>query len=105
MESFISIGAFSSEKNYLDGDATRAVKWIAMEVDAFGELLSTWGDYCAWMGARSAALLLEKAGCEHAKGMIHPDHKVSLDLIKLPSSKASDFGWKFFTDIWNAGEK
>lgn len=41
MESFISIGAFSSEKNYLDGDATRAVKWIAMEVDAFGELLST----------------------------------------------------------------
>lgn len=57
------------------------------------------------MGARSAALLLEKAGCEHAKGMIHPDHKVSLDLIKLPSSKASDFGWKFFTDIWNAGEK
>lgn len=44
MESFISIEAFSSEKNYLDGDATRAVKWIAMEVDAFGELCCLLGE-------------------------------------------------------------
>jgi hypothetical protein len=40
-ETFDSIGAFSSEKKYMDGDATRAVKWIAREVDVFDEVLTT----------------------------------------------------------------
>jgi hypothetical protein len=51
------------------------------------------------VGARSAASLLEKAGCEHVKVVIHLDHKVSSDLIKHPSAEASDFGRKFFTNV------
>lgn len=43
-ETFISIEANSSEKDYVDGNTTRAVKWIKGEVDAFDEVLSTWGD-------------------------------------------------------------
>jgi hypothetical protein len=37
-------------KDYVDGDATRAIKWIGGEVEALDEVLSTWGDYCELIG-------------------------------------------------------
>jgi hypothetical protein len=49
-------------------DASRAVKWIEGEVEAFNEVLSSRGDYCACIGAQNDVLLLETVVCEHVKG-------------------------------------
>jgi hypothetical protein len=46
-ETFVSIRAFSSKKDYVVGDTTGAVKWIDEEVETFDEVLSTQRDYCA----------------------------------------------------------
>ena len=40
---FVSIGAGSSENDYVYGDTTGEVKWIDREVETFDEFLSTWG--------------------------------------------------------------
>jgi hypothetical protein len=37
---FVNIGAFSSEEEFVRGDATGAVKWIEGEVEAFDEVLT-----------------------------------------------------------------
>lgn len=86
-DTFVSIGTSSSEKDYVDGDATGVVKWINDKVEAFGEVLSTREDYCAWIGARSATSMLEKVDCEHVKIIGNPDFKVSQDDVKKPSLK------------------
>jgi hypothetical protein len=57
---FSSIGARFNEIDYVYGDATRMVKWIDGEVYAFNKVLSTRGDYYAWIGARSTISILEK---------------------------------------------
>jgi hypothetical protein len=86
-DTFVSIGTSSSEKDYVDGDTTGVVKWINDKVVAFGEVLSTREDYCAWIGARSAASMLEKVDCEHVKIIGKPDFKVFQDDVENPSLK------------------
>jgi hypothetical protein len=87
----VSIGAFSCENDYVCVDASMAVKWIEGDIDAFNEVLSSRGDYYTWMGARSVALLFDKAGCEHVKTISQLDITLSVDHIKAPSTEASNF--------------
>lgn len=89
----------------MHGDATRAMKWVDGEVEAFSGIVSTREDYCACIGAHSAASLLEKAGCKHVKTIGEPDFEVSLDDGKNPLLEASKMGQKFFKCIWSAGWK
>jgi hypothetical protein len=49
------------------------IHWIGGEAEAFDEILSDKGDFCAFAGTRGAMSLLEKVGCEHAKVVIQPD--------------------------------
>jgi hypothetical protein len=49
-------------------DAFGAVKWIEGEVEAFDEVLSSCGDYCACIGTHNDVSLLETVVCEHVKG-------------------------------------
>lgn len=84
---FAAIRVSSSEKGYVDGDATRAIKWIDREVESFGEILSTSKDYCAWIGARSTTSIFEKASCKHIKTIGQPDFMVSLEDVKSPLAK------------------
>jgi hypothetical protein len=71
---FISVGAFSAEQNFIRGDPEGVIKRIESEVEAFDEVLTSRGDFCACVGARGGAVsLLEKAGCEHAKAVIQLD--------------------------------
>ena len=70
--SFAKVGAFSLEQNFIRGDPDRVIRWISGEGEAFDEILTDRGDFCAFAGARGAISLLEKAGCEHAKAVIQP---------------------------------
>jgi hypothetical protein len=67
---FASINGFSSDEKFVCGDAEGAIKWIEGEVQAFDEVLTSRGDFCACMGAQGVASLLEKASCEHVKSVI-----------------------------------
>jgi hypothetical protein len=61
-DSFANVGAYSSEQKFIRGDPEGVVQWIGEEAEAFDEILSDCGDFCAFVGARGAATILEKAG-------------------------------------------
>jgi hypothetical protein len=47
---FVSVGAFSSEQNFIRGDPEGVIKWIDDKVEAFDEVLTDRGDFCACVG-------------------------------------------------------
>jgi hypothetical protein len=79
---FAKVGAFSTKQNCIRGDPEGIVKWIEGEVEAFDEVLTSRGDFCASVDAQGAILMLEKAGYEHAKAVIQPEFTVLADDIK-----------------------
>jgi hypothetical protein len=103
--SFANVGAYSSEDNFIRGDPEGPIEWISNEVEAFEEILSDCGDVCAFSGARGVAAILEKAGCEHVKILAQAEAAFSVDDTKDPSAEASLIGGKFFTDIWENGDR
>jgi hypothetical protein len=101
--SFASVGAFSSEENFIRGDPEGSIEWISQAVEAFEEILNSCGDICAFSGARGIATILEKKGCEHIKILAQSEATLSLEDAKDPSAEASMVGGKIFTDIWDNG--
>jgi hypothetical protein len=70
-DNFARVGAYSFEQRFIRGDPG-VVQWISGETEAFDEILSDRGDFCAFAGARGGTSILEKAGCEHAKAVVQP---------------------------------
>jgi hypothetical protein len=101
--SFASVGAFSSEENFIKGDPEGPIEWISHEAEAFDEILNSRGDICAFSGAREIVTILERKGCEHVKFLAQFEAALSSEDIKDPSAEASLVGGKFFTDIWDNG--
>jgi hypothetical protein len=101
--SFAKVGAFSLEQNFICGDPDRVIRWITGEAEAFDEIISDRGDFCAFAGARGAVSLLEKAGCEHAKVIIQPEFSVSASDVKNPSVEATALSGKFYSEVWLEG--
>jgi hypothetical protein len=101
--SFASVGAFSSEENFIRGDPEGPIGWIGHEAEAFEEILNSRGDICAFSGARGIATILERKGCDHVKFLAQSEAALSSEDIKDPSAEASLVGGKFFTDIWDNG--
>jgi hypothetical protein len=101
--SFVNVGAYSSEDNFVQGDPKGPIEWISSEAEAFEEILSDRGDVCAFSGARGIAAILEKSGCEHIKTLAQAEAAFSVEVTKDPSAEASLIGGKFFTDIWDNG--
>jgi hypothetical protein len=97
---FTNIGTFSSDENFVRGDAEGAIKWIEGEIEAFDEVLTGRGDFCACVGVRGAVSLLQKVGCDHAKVVIQPDFIVSIDDVKELSAEAIALGGKFYSEVW-----
>ena len=97
---FTSVGAFSAERNFIRGDPEGVIKWIEDEIEAFNEVLTGSGDFCAYIGAQGAVSLLEKASYEHAKDVIQPNFSVSATDIKEPSAKAIALSGKFYSEVW-----
>ena len=54
--SFASVGAFSSEENFIRGDPEGPIEWISHEAEAFEEVLNGHGDICVLSGARGLPL-------------------------------------------------
>jgi hypothetical protein len=101
--SFASVGAFSSEEDFIRGDPEGPIGWISHEAEAFDEVLNSRGDICAFTGARGIATILERKGCNHVKFLAQSEAALSSEDIKDPSAEASLVGGKFFTDIWDNG--
>jgi hypothetical protein len=55
-----------------------------------------------WMHGEQSRCL-KKTDCKHAKYVIQPEFKVSVNDIKDPSPKDVELGGKFYSDIWLAG--
>jgi hypothetical protein len=83
-DSFARVRAYSSEQKFIRGDPDGIVQWNSGEVEAFDEILSDRGDFCAFTGARGATSILEKAGCEHAKAVDQLGFVFSTDDIVMP---------------------
>jgi hypothetical protein len=104
-DSFAKVGAYSSEQKIIHGDPKGVIQWIDEEVEAFDEILSDRGDFCAFPGARGVATILEKAGCEHVKAAAQPESIFSADDTKDASAEVSTLGDKFYSDVWMKGAR
>jgi hypothetical protein len=103
--SFANVGAYSNEDNFIRGDPEGVIEWISGEAEAFEEILSGRGDVCAFSGARGVSAILEKACCNHVKTLAQAEAAFSMEDTKDPSAEASLLGGKFFTDIWENGDR
>jgi uncharacterized protein (UPF0128 family) len=78
---------------------------VTNKVEAFEEILSDRGYFCAFVGARGVAAVLEKTGCEHVKAAAQAEAVFSIDNTKEPSAKATLIGGKFYSDVWMKGDR
>jgi hypothetical protein len=102
-DNFAKVGAYSSEQKFIRGDPEGVIEWIGEEGEAFKEILSDRGDFCAFAGARGVAAILEKTGCEHVKAATQAEAVFSIDNMKEPSAEATLIGRKFYSDVWMRG--
>jgi hypothetical protein len=100
---FSKVGAYSSEQIFIRGNPGEVIQWINGEVEAFEEVLSDRGYFCAFVGARGATSILEKAGCDHAKAVVQLDFAFSADDIRNPSAEVTTLGGKFYSEVWLKG--
>jgi hypothetical protein len=100
---FAKVGAFSTEQNFIHDEPDGVIQWINGEAEAFEEILSDRGDFCAFVGARGAISILEEVGCEHAKTVAQPGFSLSTDDIKNPSADAAALSRKFYSEVWLKG--
>jgi hypothetical protein len=102
-DSFAKVGAYSSEQKFIRGDPEGIIEWIGKEVEAFDEILSDRGDFCAFASAKGVAAILEKSGCEHVKAATQTEAVFSVENMKDPSAEATLMGGKFYSNVWMKG--
>jgi hypothetical protein len=102
-DSFAKVGAYSSKQKFIRGDPEGNIEWIGEEAEAFDEILSDRGDFCAFAGARGVAPILEKSGCEHVKATTQTETVFTVDNTKDPSAEATLMGGKFYSKVWMKG--
>jgi hypothetical protein len=100
---FTKVGAYSCEQKFMRGDSEGIIEWIGEEVEAFDEILSDRGDFCACAGAKGVAAILEKSGCEHVKAATQTKAVFSVENTKDPSAEATLMGGKFYSNVWMKG--
>jgi hypothetical protein len=96
-DNFAKVGAYSSEQKFIRGNPEGVIQWIGEEVEAFEEILSDCGDFCAFAGARGVVAVLEKTGCEHVKAAAQAKVVFSIDDTKEPMDE------KFYSNVWMKG--
>ena len=102
-DSFTKVGAYSLEHRFIHDDPEGVIQWIGEEAEAFEEILSDRGDFCAFSGARGIATIFEKTGCEYVKAVAEPESILSAENTKDPSVEASTLGGKFYSNVWMKG--
>jgi hypothetical protein len=101
--SFSKVGAYSSKQKFIRGNPDEIIQWINGKVEAFEEVLSDRGDFCAFAGAHGATSILEKAGCDPAKVVVQPDFAFSAYDMRNPSAEATTLSGKFYSEVWLKG--
>jgi hypothetical protein len=101
-DSFAKVVAYSSKQKFIRGDPEGIIEWIGEETEAFEEILSDCGDFCAFAG-RGVAAILEKIGYEHVKATTQTETVFSVDNTKDPSAEATMMGRKFYSNVWMKG--
>lgn len=81
------------------GDIVEALHCIEGEVDAFENVKSARGYYCAMIGSQGINSVLEKAGCSHVKTVGRPNFGISIEDIKKPTRETVNIMKHFFTLI------
>ena len=104
-DSFANLGAYSSEQKFIRGDPKGIIEWLGEEAEAFKEILSDCGDFCAFAGARGVAAILEKSGCEHVKAATQTEAVFTVENTKDPSAEATLMDGKFYSNIWMKGDQ
>ena len=104
-DSFVKVGAYSSEQKFIRGDPEGIIEWIGEEAKAFEEILSDHGNFCAFAGARGVAAILEKSGCEHVKAATQTEAVFTVENTKDPSAEATLMDGKFYSNIWMKGDR
>jgi hypothetical protein len=97
--SFAKVDAYSAEEKFIRGDPEGVVEWISGEAEAFEEILSDRGEFCAFSGARGISAILEKAGWDHIKAIAQAEAAFSLDDTKDASAEGILMGGKFYNDV------
>jgi hypothetical protein len=98
------VGAFSSEQKFIRGDPDGVIQWIKGEAEAFEEIISDRGDFCAFASARGAMSIMEKVGCDHAKVVAQPNFVFLANDVRNPSPEATTLGGKFYSEVWLKGD-
>jgi hypothetical protein len=80
--SFSKVGAFSTEQDFICGDPDGVIWWINGEAEAFEEILSDRGDFCAFACPHGAMSVLEKVGSEHDKVVVQPGYRFQPTILK-----------------------
>jgi hypothetical protein len=86
-DSFARVGAYSSEQKFIRGDPEGIIEWVGEEAEAFEDILSDRGDFCAFAGARGVAAILEKIGCEHINVVTQTKVVFTVENTKDPSAE------------------
>jgi hypothetical protein len=102
-DSFAKVGAYSYEQKFIKCDPEGIIEWIGKEAEAFDEILSDRGDFCAFAGAKGVAAILEKSGCEHVKAVTQMEVVFSVENTKDPLAEATLMGGKFYSNVWMKG--
>ena len=100
---FSKDGAFSSKQKFIYGDPDGVIQWINGTTEAFEEILSDRGDFCAFASARGVVSVLEKVDCDYAKVVVQPDFAFSAHDVRNPSAEATTLGGKFYSEVWMKG--
>jgi hypothetical protein len=102
-DSFAKVGAYSFEQRFIRGDPEGIIEWISEEAEAFEEILSDRGDFCAFADATRVAAILEKCGCEHVKAATQTEAVFTVENTKDPLAEATLMGGKFYSNVWMKG--
>jgi hypothetical protein len=100
---FNSVGATFEEIAPSAKDIPKAFEHIENEVEAFDEVITGHGDFCALLASRGTAASFLKARCTHAKTVNKPTFSLSTsDLVDI-LAEAQSIRNKFITQIWAKG--
>jgi hypothetical protein len=82
-----------------------ALKRIVEEVDAFKDVMSTQGDFCAMVASHGTTSILEITGCTHVKTLGKVNFGISIDEMTPPTRDYLNVAIRFITLLWRKGEK
>jgi uncharacterized coiled-coil protein SlyX len=96
---FFSTGATTRATSYTSGDTEGALGWIEKELGEVESIITARNDYCTMIGSRGMVLVLEKAGCDHARIVGESCFDIGVDDIKNPSKNVLNAMKRFLFEL------